>query len=294
MLRRVAAACAALLAFGLVTAAPASAFASLPGGPHDEITGEAARRVGFPADAVEALQQAVREPDFQDTEYDPQLDEPARMDADHEYEPSHHCDRVAPATDLEAFNATVDYIGHERAAAANASMQHKVGEVVSHLGRALHAIQDCYSHTNVVDFGRSGWTAHQEALIGDWDPLPGLRLVAYDPGADEPGRPEGDPYPHDGFAKDSSGMNAESKLELADGRTKYEAARDLATDASEAFLRNFVGGLPGDERSRLFDAKPEDAGLPDDVPIPAGSVLLVMSAMASAFALVARSRRGRA
>src|SRR5688500_1894918 len=154
MLRRVAAALAFVLVPSLALLAllpAASAFESLPGGPHDDITGAAARASGFPESAVEALQEAVRAVDFRDNALEPSATKVDRIDATEDYRPEHHCDRVPPAGDLHSFNATVAYLA-ERSAVAVPAAQARDGEAaVAALGQVLHAVQDCMSHSNAVD-----------------------------------------------------------------------------------------------------------------------------------------------
>lgn len=264
-----------------IAAAPAAAFTAAPPGEsvHDEITA-IVRDAGWSAEATEALQQAVREPDYQDSEYDPELDEPARVDATDHYRPWHHCDREPGTADADAFNATVRYVHEQRREALNRSAAGDADGSMAALGRALHALQDCYSHSNIVDLPDQQ-RAFEQALLRGGPPVEGLRLVAYEPGADDPGRP-GDDYGHDRYAKDSADQNDEARARLPDNRTKFEHAFELARLATVAFVQEFMLELGDGERASLLEVQEEDGGAPDDVNVPSLSLAAVLVAVAFA------------
>lgn len=288
MLRRVSAALSFALAC-LVLAPPAAAFESLPGGPHDDITGAAARESGFPDPAVDALQEAVRAVDFRDNSLEPSAEKIDRIDASDSYRPEHHCDRVAPADDLTAFNATVAYVS-ERSAVALAAAKAEDGQAaVEALGQVLHAVQDCMSHSNAVDLEDPQAMVH--AVNGHSAAPAGLKLTGFEPGAEDTERPEGDPYPHGDFAKDAPDKNDESKAVLADNRTKFEAAKDLAIDASILALQGVLAQLDPAQLAAL--AQVEDGGQPiPRVGVPAPPAVLTLGALAVAAAwAVALARR---
>lgn len=272
----------------LLLAPVAGAFASVPPGSsvHDEIT-EGAKEAGFSDGATAALQQAVREPDYQESELDPQGTDVGRIDATAAYRAEHHCDRVPGTSDADAFNATMTYIHEQRDAAASHSASGEPKKAVAALGRALHALQDCYSHSNIVDLP-DHQAAYRDALFAKGGPVPGLRLVSYEPGADDPERPEGEDYSHGAYAKDSADKNDESKAELPDGRTKFEAARDLAREATVGFLERFLLERTGEETAALMAVDEEDHGLPDDANVPALPLAVVVVALAAA--VLARRR----
>lgn len=254
---------AALLAAVLMLPGGA-AFDSRPGGPHDDITRAAARVAGFPAGGVDALVEAVRAPDAKELA--------GLVGFSGAYAPAHHCDRVPPATDGEAFNATVSYVRFEGDAARNASLAGDAPETVRALGRALHALEDCFSHSNAVDLPRPMDAVH--AAVGQLAPPAGLRLTSVDPGADDPMRPAGDNYTHADFAKDREGADNESALVLQDNRTKFEAARDLAIDAATLFLSDWLGQRNPAEIAPLGDVDaPAGGPLPRWAPAPVGLAL---------------------
>lgn len=267
------------LAFVLVPAA--SAFESLPGGPHDDVTAAAAREAGFPESAVDALVEAVRAVDLRDNKLEPRTDEVDRIDATADYRPEHHCDRVAPTSHADSFNATVSYIADRKAAAVAAAQADDAEGAVDRLGELLHAVEDCFSHSNAVDL------ADPQAMVqyvnGRAATPEGLRLTGFQPGGEDTERPEGDPYPHGDFAKDSADKNDESKGVLADGHTKFEASRTLATEAAVLALQEVLSQLGPEELQALADVKDGGQPLPrvDISTLPAVIVLTAVVGLAA-------------
>lgn len=266
----------------LLAASGAQAFASIQKGdsPHDEITGVAAE-VGWPEDAVEALQAAVRQPDIDDLRPVEGEDGKERMDASVTYAPWHHCARQPPGDDAQALDATVRYVHEQRALAENLSLLDPPAAVRA-LGRALHALQDCFSHSNVVDLGVEAADALKQALVHGGDAPEGLRLCGVLPHSADIERPAGDAYSHADFNKDDTKASPEAEIPLPDGRSKYEHAHALATEATRAFLIEFMQRLDGDESERLLTARIEKEG-DGALGVPsAGILLLPMLAVAAA------------
>jgi hypothetical protein len=292
MLRRATAAASVSILVGVLCLVPAaSAFESLPGGPHDDITGAAARESGFPDSAVEALQEAVRAVDFRENALEPGATRVDRIDATADYRPEHHCDRVPPASDLDAFNATVTYADERAAVALAAAQAHDGKAAVAALGELLHAVQDCMSHSNAVDLEDPQAMVH---AVNGHQPAPaGLRLTGFQPGADDPERPDGDPYPHADHAKDAADKNEESRLEAAGNRTKFDAAKALAIEASILALQGVLSQLDPAQVAEL--AEVTDGGQPvPRVGIAAPPAALTLSALTAAGVwAVALARRGR-
>lgn len=261
---------AVLAATLLLAAWPAQAFASVQDGksPHDEITAVAAD-AGWPEGAVEALQAAVRQPDIDDLQPAPVEGNEKRMDVSPTFRPWHHCGRVAPATDAEAVDATVAYVAHERALARNLSLLDPPAAVRA-LGRALHALQDCFSHSDAVDLGLDEQRALADALVKGGKAPPGLRICGIQPGAPDIERPAGDAYAHAAFNKDDEEASPEARAVMADGRSKFEHARGLARDATRAFLTDFMAGLGPVESERLLgvDLAKQDEAKTFGVPSP--------------------------
>ncbi|MEA3136172.1 MAG: hypothetical protein QOC71_453 [Thermoplasmata archaeon] len=280
MLRRA----AALLLVVLVPLA--SAFDSIPGGPHDDITKAAARNAGYPEAGIDALTEAVRAVDIRDNKLEPNAHKVGRIDATADYAPEHHCDRVPPAGDLDAFVATVEYIGQQRGVARNASAAGDAKGALASLGNALHAIEDCFSHSNAVDLDDPG--AVVRAVNGNGSAPGGLWLTGFLPGAEDTERPPGDAYPHGDFAKDGADKNDEAKAVLPDGRTKFEAARDLAEEAATVFLRGWVGNATSQELAALAELKASDGSPLPQWDIPAAP----LGVLALGIGLAAVGRRG--
>ncbi|HET6399317.1 MAG TPA: hypothetical protein VFH47_07165 [Candidatus Thermoplasmatota archaeon] len=265
---------AALAALCLPAAAPAAAFSSVPppDAPHDVITREGAREAGWPEASIDALREAVRRPDTDEIEWDPDVDDPLRIDAGPEYQVRQHCDRYPGMDDQQAFDDTVRFIASARQGAASAAAAGDAGLAVARMGRALHALQDCFAHTNIIDLPKDRQEAFVRALLsGEPAPIEGLLLAGFAPGTDKPGEPEGDPYPHDTYAKDSAHKNEESEARLPDGRTKYEAARDMAINATAHVLREFLQGLGPEQREALGEVRPDP--VPKRLPVPLSAFL---------------------
>lgn len=237
----------------LLMAPGAQAFASVQQGdsPHDEMTAVAAD-VGWPEDAVEALQAAVRQPDIDDLEPAPVDGNKDRMDVSVVFRPWHHCDRVPPMSDAEAVKATIAYVDHERSLAQNLSLVDPAAAVRA-LGRALHALQDCFSHSDIVDLPASAQAALGDALVFGGAPPSSLRLCGSQPGAPDIARPPGDVYPHADFNKDDPNASPEAEALMVDGRSKHEHAFELAANATRVFLTDFMSRLDADETARLLD-----------------------------------------
>ncbi|MCA1819776.1 MAG: hypothetical protein LC620_06990, partial [Halobacteriales archaeon] len=108
-----------LLLVLLLALPPAAAFHSVPPGKsvHDEVTAEAAKPLGFTDKSLEALQEAVRRPDLREMKVSGTGASLVILDASGDYEPSHHCDRVPPASSNAAVNSTVAYVRLARAEA---------------------------------------------------------------------------------------------------------------------------------------------------------------------------------
>lgn len=273
-----------LLAASLLGLPAVGAFSAKP---HGGITEEGANRAGFPDEAIPALQAAVLAPDVADHEWDPEADDPRRMDADGSFRPEHHCDRVPPGGHAAAFDAAVAYVREKLDGAAAALRADDAEKAMERLGEALHAAQDCSSHSNAVDLAVEA--DFPAMVLGDEPPPADLWLTGFEPGADDPESPEGDPYPHGRFAKDSADKNAESRLALPDGRTKYETARDLATATTELLLGRFLIEVGEEEAAALAGVEPVDG---DGVlGVPAVGAVPVLALLAALTVLCGRRRR---
>jgi hypothetical protein len=246
----------------IVMASPAAGFRSLPPGtsPHDELTAQASAAAGITGKAVEALQQAVRRPDVDEMKVKPAADDAlVLIDASKDYEPSHHCDRAPPVTAADALTATGMYVRLQRETARQQLAAGHAERALRALGNALHALQDCFSHSNVGELSPSQQDAVLEILLGPGtlSPPPSLMVCAFQPGIENPEMPPGDPYPHGSFNKDSPNGTPDASARLPDGRTKYDAAHSLAGAASAKFLVSFVANVTSGQKAALLALEAE-------------------------------------
>jgi hypothetical protein len=259
-------------------ASPAAAFNSLPPGtsPHDRITAAAAAPLGFKDAALEALQAAVRQADLDDVTVKASGERLAVLDATLAYQPAHHCDRVPPATDADAFAATAAYVRLQGEEARQLAASGDAVRARTALGHALHALQDCYSHSDIGEKDPATQAAFLSALLGD-GALPGsVRVCGFKPGEKVAEMPPGDPYPHGQFKKDSPNSTDDARAVLPDGRTKYGAARDLAVAATTQFLGNVMAGLTPGQQTLVLAQPPEEHHTPAvGVPILLAALVLV-------------------
>ncbi|MHB1261790.1 MAG: hypothetical protein ACYC2H_08755 [Thermoplasmatota archaeon] len=277
---------AVLVLLAVVLVPAASAFESLPGGPHDDITAASVREAGMSEEVVKAIVEAVRDADVRDNALEPSADKVVRIEATEDYRPEHHCDRVPPSDDRAAFDATAAFVANRSVAAVAAGRSQNPEGALRHIGELLHAVQDCMSHSNAVDLADP--QAVVQAINGHAAVPDGLRLTGFQPGADDPETPSGDAYPHADFAKDSGDKNDEAGLELPDGHTKFEAARELAIDASILALQDVLAQLTPAEVQALADAQAAGGQPIPRVGVPAPAWTLALAAIAAAATLARR------
>ena len=262
----------------------AHAFESVPPGssPHDQVTEAAATPLGWSGDALKALQEAVLAPDFLESKVKTDGDHVIVVDATDDYESSHHCDRLPPTSDAAVFSSASSYIRLQRDEALQLVQAGHDARAVAALGRALHALQDCHSHSDVSEKTAEEADAFQTALLTGGPVAPSdLRFTSFQPGNEEPELPLGDVYPHSLFAKDGPGSSDDAKRLLPDGRTKYQAAFDLAVDTSALFLGEFMGRLTPSQEAAILAVKPADDGGPALLPSfgIAGTVIVSVSVL---------------
>lgn len=279
----------------LALASPAQAFRSLPPGtsPHDEATARAGAAVGISGKAIEALQQAVRRPDVDEMTVKTDDDVIALVDASMDYEPAHHCDRAPPVTSADALAATGMYIRLQRETARQQLTAGHAERSLRALGNALHALQDCFSHSNVAEFDPQAQEVILQILLGSGDPSPppSLMVCAFQPGLDTPEMPPGDPYPHGSFNKDGPDSTPDAKALIPDGRTKYEAAHALAAAASTAFLVSFLTNVTASQKAALMALEAEVSV--EKTPAVGVGPLVAALAVAVGLAAARRLHRGR-
>lgn len=280
---------AGLAALLLASLPGASAFESTPPekSVHDAITAEAAAPLGWEGLPLSVLQQAVRALDVAETKVKGSAGKVAVLDALGDYEPAHHCDRLPPTPDAEAFAVASAYVRLQRAEALQFARTGHPERTVSTLGRALHALQDCFSHSNVCDLGSAEQAAFQRALLAGGAPPEGVRLTGFQPGEEDASMPPGDDYPHGHYAKDAPDATPDAQELLLDGSTKFEAARALAVATSRMFLEEFLAQLNATEREAVVTAGPRQG---QDLRVPAPLLPALLGLLAASAAWRHRSR----
>lgn len=247
-----------LLAVVLLAVQPAMGFGTFPPGasPHDQITSDAAGPLGFTGSGLLALQQAVRRPDLDETTFKVSGERLVALDASASYQPSHHCDRAPPNSAGEAFAATADYVRTQREEARQFAVAGQPERAVRALGNALHALQDCHSHSDIVDHDETTRKAFERALLDDLALPAGIRICGFQPGAKVAEMPDGDTYPHGLYNKDGANSTDDAATMLPTGQTKYFAAKGMATTASSEFLAAFLQTLTVEQRNAVFAVTP--------------------------------------
>ncbi|MCA1810435.1 MAG: hypothetical protein LC623_00285 [Halobacteriales archaeon] len=277
---------AALLLAAL--APSASAFESTPPGTsvHDQATAAAATPLGWSGSGLDALQQAVRAPDLAESKVKGSAGHLVVVDAVGDYEPAHHCDRLPPTPNAQAFAATTAYVRLERDEALQFARTGHPERAVTALGRALHALQDCHSHSNVVDLGPAVQARFQQELLAGGGLPDGLVLTGFQPGEEQADMPPGDPYPHGLHAKDGTNSTPDAEARLPDGRTKFEAALALAAATTQSFLADVLAHLNATERRDLLGVSPQHA---KNWALPPPAVPTLIALLAAGVALRRRS-----
>lgn len=231
-----------LLALVVLALSLARAFNSYPvGTEHDAITAAAAGAKGFTKKAIAALQQAVRLPDWDESErknlWSLQYVPNAR------YDPSHHFDRIPGVSSKDAFLRGARYLRAEKQDTIDKAKAGNPAEALKALGRALHAVQDFKSHSNYIDLTDEERKQVEAALWDDTKQPPAtLKITGFDPKAADPERPKGDNYSHAEFSKDFPTKNDESKTKVGD-KTKFDLAKEAAIRESQDLLQMVMGAL---------------------------------------------------
>lgn len=249
------------LAVGLVAGSTAVAsrslaFSSMLGNHvHDRITQSCLERRGFASTVVGRA--------AADVGGSVDVDQPDSITGDFSVE-SYHCCRGAVATTegvlaRESFRVFAATCATTRARTArivktlrgHATEYVAVQEARADLGFALHAIQDSYAHTNVIDEGFEH--AFRSMAIGAAHPeasrVAGLKVCGYVGLLD--GSPAGDLYPHDGCSKDDNTGQYPEATRTLHGRSKLAVAMGEAAAATDEYLGLLKGKLRRDEWDAL-------------------------------------------
>lgn len=161
------------------------------------------------------------------------------------YRPGDHFDRNEHETSAEAFMRGVKTLDDRRLAISRLLEAGRTAEGLAMLGHAIHALQDSCSHSNLVDLSVPEQQEVMALQCGTRVEIPAvllakLRITGTSRHALEDLAPEADKEPgfgHDRFAKDNVRFNAEARSPAAGapGRTKYDRAVELATEATRRF-----------------------------------------------------------
>lgn len=246
----------AVLVMLLLLPGAARAFDSYPpGAPHDQITLRACDGAGIARGTAGALCAAVRRVDRSESRWGPSWSPRTwlRFRANERYQPAHHFDRPPDLSDRRAFIFASAHVRQSLLAAAAAAERRDRDAAIAALGAALHAVQDLYAHSNLVDLPAASVDSVERALWdGAVEPSALLRITGYDPAARDPESPQGDAYCHRDFAKDATKKNAESRVRVA-SESKFERAMRLAITASRHVLERARAGVSSEAWRALAD-----------------------------------------
>jgi hypothetical protein len=184
------------------------------------------------------------------------------------YDPAHHFDRneiaAGPEKHAEAFIRGAKYAAQQRAIVVDGLKRQNgkdIGDSLQAIGRAFHALQDFFSHSNVVDLPEPEFRAVKKALSDASPPPAALKITDYD--IERGGVAEGDDFSHDIYSKDDPKKNDEAQKTLEKtsvfydaanpDKTKFEAARDAAADYSREWLESIRDEAGAESWSRLTE-----------------------------------------
>ena len=175
------------------------------------------------------------------------------------YNPAHHFDRSKGKSHRQAFMDGRKYVAEQIKIAADKMTIGKIEAALDALGRALHALQDFFSHSNFVDelsFDEQDQCLKALFDIKDFqaEPPANLRITAYDKETGEKGKVHGDTYAHDDHCKDGPDTKRYmSAGKIVDDRqlgglttvkkTAFHAAYDNAVDGSRKLMLALVSAL---------------------------------------------------
>jgi hypothetical protein len=209
---------------------------------HEHITVDALSGEAIPYCALSIIAAANTWQDW--TEYVPSTNPPFnRLIANPNYDPSHHFDRAGVEDPYRiesrrAFKMGAEYVFSQREIAVQQVRAGNAVNALTAIGRALHALQDFYSHSNFIELSVVERAEVEQALQNPAmiDPMNAaefakLTITGYDRRFSDPEEPPGDIYPHRSKSKDCA------------DKPGYVAARVAATIASRNFIRTIRGEL---------------------------------------------------
>lgn len=242
----------------LATASSSAAFNSYPTGTgHDQATDGGLARHAWPYSTAGVLREAVRQVDWDESSWDHWLTYLPNAN----YVAKHHFDRGPGVTSHDAFVNGRAYLKEQMDLAIAKGRAGNNAQATAALGRALHAIQDFYSHSNYIDLCRQDRAEIDRAMfILEVEPPAGLKLTGFDPAAADPERPTGDTYNHCDFSKDSPTKNNEARKRQGAFANKFLSAQADARFMSGEVIRRVrqaIQAKPGIATT----ATPFEAGL---------------------------------
>jgi hypothetical protein len=275
-----------LLAMG---AAPIFAFSSMtakeiaiylatgkPGGYiHRQITEEALTPLQMKKDIIDKIGDWIWRTDWDESK----KSLPPRPNEN--YQPAHHFDRNELANcegcetkHAEAFLRGAQYAAEEKAIAI-AGLKKEQGktldDAIEAIGHGLHALQDVFSHSNIVDLPADDLEAVKEALKNAAAPPKTLKLSGYDlkKGKDLQDVPGSEcletyDFGHEACSKDEPKKNKESQKKIQTtaaaydkkrpDRTKFDGAMELAVEFSRAWVEQIRDEAGTKAWQQFFDS----------------------------------------
>ena len=208
---------------------------------HEKITEEALKDQGFSSDAIEYIEDFNTYQDW------------SEWQDKSKYRPEHHFDRPPGKSHADAFKDGARYVRAEMDKAKECLKKCDTMGAIAAIGRALHTVQDFFAHSNYVDLSDADKAAAKDALFDPTkDPPSNLKLTGYDPNAEDPYNPPGDPYPHgrgkEANAKDSADhpQHGEAKKAAVEAsremvkKIKTELEKELGADKAKELWKKFA------------------------------------------------------
>jgi hypothetical protein len=223
--------------------ATARAFSSYGQGAHHFfITRDAAQAKGFPDSTAKLLADVAQAPDWLENGFSIRTGPYVKKDL---YVAVHHFDRNIGVTDANAFTGGAAYMRARLQNAIDAITAGQNRVAYDSLGNCIHALEDCFSHSNFVDLTPADQQKVIDALFdGTKVPPATLWMTGYDATAAKDESPPNDPHPHLTMAKDWSDKNAEAQLKIGQ-QTKFALARAAAETQVEAVLDRIKAAVTG-------------------------------------------------
>ena len=177
------------------------------------------------------------------------------------YDPAHHFDRSPDTSSWQAYEEGRRFVADMRAEAVHAIEEGRDDDSLKLMGRGMHALQDFFSHSNVIELPQPVQETLIEAMWSDPLPsaVPELVLAEFDGCPDDPDLSEKPPSRKDlvdrcvedladthlCMSKDNP-ASVQGRSRTGTGQRNFRVALDLAAAQSARFLlavRDDVGPL---------------------------------------------------